>query len=62
MNVDYDKQTVNAKNFFARYAHRSRLKISVNIILHSGYWLDVGRPSDYQQAQNDIKYIKKIIL
>ncbi len=32
MQVDYDKQTVNAKNFFARYAHRSRLKISVNII------------------------------
>lgn len=37
-------------------------KISVNIILHRGYWLDVGRPSDYKQAQNDIKYIKKIIL
>tara|TARA_B100000242_G_scaffold16397_1_gene10093 strand:+ start:79 stop:759 length:681 start_codon:yes stop_codon:yes gene_type:complete len=32
MHVDYDKQTVNAKNFFARYAHRSRLKISENII------------------------------
>ena len=32
MQVDYDKQTVNAKNFFARYAHRSRLKISGNII------------------------------
>ena len=32
MNVDYAKQTVNAKNFFARYAHRSRLKISENII------------------------------
>ena len=32
MKVDYDKQTVNAKNFFARYAHRSRLRISENII------------------------------
>lgn len=32
MNVDYDKQTVNAKNFFARFAHRSRLNISIKII------------------------------
>ncbi len=32
MHVDYDKQTVNAKNFFARYAHRSRLRYSENII------------------------------
>lgn len=39
-----------------------KAKISVNVSVHSGYWLDVGRPTDYQQAQNDIKYIKKNIL
>ena len=32
MKVDYDKQTINAKNFFAKYAHRTRLEISVKII------------------------------
>ena len=32
MNVPYDKQTVNAKNYFARFAHRTRLNISLNII------------------------------
>ncbi len=32
MNVEYDKQTINAKNFFARFAHRKRLKISTKII------------------------------
>ena len=32
MNVNYDRQTVNAKNFFARYAHRTRLNISLKII------------------------------
>lgn len=30
--VSYDKQTINTKNIFARYAHRTRLSISKNII------------------------------
>jgi NDP-mannose synthase len=37
-------------------------KIEVNAIRHDGYWLDVGRPSDYLQAQKDINFIKKKIL
>ena len=37
-------------------------KIKVNCNIHKGYWLDVGRPSDYQTAQYDFNFIKKKIL
>lgn len=29
----------------------------VNIVKHTGYWLDIGRPDDYEKAQEDIKLI-----
>lgn len=32
MQVKYEHQTVKAKFFFARFAHRKRLKISVNLV------------------------------
>jgi len=28
----------------------------VKVHPHSGYWMDIGRPSDYEQANNDYKY------
>jgi len=29
---------------------------------HPGYWLDIGRPDDYQQAQNDFESIRARLL
>tara|TARA_B100000963_G_scaffold307691_1_gene282817 strand:- start:1442 stop:2146 length:705 start_codon:yes stop_codon:yes gene_type:complete len=37
-------------------------KIKINCKLHKGYWLDIGRPSDYKLAINDVKFIKKSII
>ena len=37
-------------------------KININCKIHKGYWLDIGRPSDYKTAINDIKFIKKSII
>jgi NDP-sugar pyrophosphorylase family protein len=37
-------------------------KKNVMIKKHLGYWLDIGRPDDYEQATNDYnKIIKKFI-
>ena len=33
-------------------------KISINVFKHKGYWLDIGRPSDYNDAQKDLKKLK----
>lgn len=30
-------------------------KIKVNIFEHAGYWMDIGRPDDYEHAVNDIE-------
>lgn len=37
-------------------------KITIHCKIHKGYWLDIGRPSDYKIAINDIKFIKKSII
>ncbi len=37
-------------------------KVKVNCKLYKGYWLDIGRPSDYKTAIKDIKFIKKTII
>jgi NDP-sugar pyrophosphorylase family protein len=29
---------------------------------HPGYWLDIGRPEDYEQAQADVELIKGRVL
>ena len=29
---------------------------------HEGYWLDIGRPDDYQQAQDDVEGIRRRLL
>lgn len=31
-------------------------------IIHNSYWLDIGRPSDYEQAQKEFPIIKKTLL
>ncbi len=33
----------------------------VNTYPHDGYWLDVGRPDDYRQANRDIDRIRRLI-
>jgi NDP-mannose synthase len=30
--------------------------------VHTGYWLDIGRPDDYQRAQNDFQTIRNRLL
>lgn len=30
-------------------------KIKVNVFKHAGYWMDIGRPDDYEQAVKDIE-------
>jgi len=64
MNKSVIKYIVKNTNFGFDNLMKKLLnvKIPVNILVHRGYWLDVGRPADYQQALNDIKYIKKYIL
>ena len=39
-----------------------KLKRKVKIQNHSGYWLDIGRPSDYIRAIEEFKKLKKKIL
>ena len=29
---------------------------------HLGYWLDIGRPADYEQAQSDVELIRRRVL
>jgi NDP-mannose synthase len=36
-------------------------KKSIRIHEHHGYWLDIGRPEDYERATNEINQIKTII-
>ncbi len=36
-------------------------KIPIHTFSHSGYWLDIGRPDDYQKANDDIDKIKDLI-
>ena len=33
----------------------------IGIFRHSGYWLDIGRIEDFNQAQIDIEYFKSDI-
>ena len=33
-------------------------KIPINIYKHKGYWLDIGRPKDFEKANNDFSLIK----
>jgi NDP-mannose synthase len=28
---------------------------------YDGYWLDIGRPSDYQKAQEDIERVRELL-
>lgn len=35
--------------------------LSINVIEHEGYWMDVGRPDDYERATEDVKNGKFII-
>lgn len=35
---------------------------SVNTYLHTGYWLDIGRPDDYERAQADFPALKERLL
>ena len=39
-----------------------RLKKKVKVIKHNGYWLDIGRPSDYIAAIEQFKKIRKKLL
>ena len=38
-----------------------RRKEPVHTLPYSGYWLDVGRPEDYEQAQRDIEFIRGLV-
>lgn len=64
MNRSIVKYIEKNKNFGFDNLMKKLLKnnIEVNSIRHDGYWLDVGRPSDYSQAQKDINFIKKKII
>ena len=33
----------------------------INIYQYNGYWLDIGRPEDYEKAQEDLQKLKTII-
>ena len=39
-----------------------KLKKNVKIRNHDGYWLDIGRPSDYIMAVEEFKKMRKKIL
>jgi NDP-sugar pyrophosphorylase family protein len=39
-----------------------KLKKKVKVLKHNGYWLDIGRPSDYIAAIEQFKKIKKKLL
>ncbi len=36
-------------------------KEPVNTFLFDGYWLDIGRPDDYRQANRDVEKIRRLI-
>jgi NDP-sugar pyrophosphorylase family protein len=36
-------------------------KIPINVFTHKGYWLDIGRPKDFEKANNDFSLIKSKI-
>jgi 2-polyprenyl-3-methyl-5-hydroxy-6-metoxy-1,4-benzoquinol methylase len=44
MNISYDKQTINSPNPLARFAHRSRFRKSIQLVLSK---LPYGRVLDY---------------
>ena len=35
-----------------------RQKLKINTYLHDGYWLDIGRPDDYERANRDYKSLQ----
>ena len=36
--------------------------IEVDVLPHSGYWLDIGRPDDYKKAVDDFNKKKKLFI
>ena len=36
-------------------------KIPVHIFQYSGYWLDIGRPDDYDKANEDIQFLNSLL-
>ena len=36
-------------------------KIPVNVFPYSGYWLDIGRPDDYEKANEDLQKLSSIL-
>ena len=36
-------------------------KIPVNVFPYSGYWLDIGRPDDYEKANDDLVKLSSIL-
>ena len=36
-------------------------KIPVNVFPYSGYWLDIGRPDDYEKANDDLEKLLSIL-
>lgn len=34
-------------------------KVPIHTFLHRGYWLDIGRPDDYERAQNEFPKLRK---
>jgi NDP-sugar pyrophosphorylase family protein len=36
-------------------------KQPVKIFPYSGYWLDIGRPDDYEKANEDIDMLERIL-
>lgn len=37
-------------------------RIPINVFKHKGYWLDIGRPKDFEKANNDFSSIKSKFL
>ncbi|HNW99338.1 MAG TPA: sugar phosphate nucleotidyltransferase [Bacteroidales bacterium] len=33
----------------------------INIFRYNGYWLDIGRPDDYEKANNDVEKLKHLL-
>jgi NDP-sugar pyrophosphorylase family protein len=34
----------------------------INVVLHEGYWLDIGRPDDYMKAIDEFDSMKHIFI
>ena len=34
-------------------------KQKINVEIHKGYWLDIGRPDDYERANKEFNKFKK---